>query len=182
MNIRSWTGGYVSGFPLFGFALLGILLFIGADNSLPRLGGAVPQGQPRRFADLETVTPTIEFQPGLTAFSHHNALTELAFSITTAANTTPVNLAARTLAIAYRDPDHRFGNVQWTWHFEGEHDNDSLLEQDERVRISLTLPTTITPKAHAATPFALVVQPAQGASLTIYQELPPQLQPLMVLH
>jgi len=183
MNTKRWFSRYLVIFSMIPFSLLSLLLLIGVGNPVQLLDDKLANKviQTRVFAEFASLTPSIKLQNNLSALSENNALTGLTFSIIPD-NGVAINLAARSLVIEYRDPSHRFRNLQWTWDFEGEHDDDLLLEEGEQTRISITLPEAIAPNAGTVTPFVVEVRPTQGASLTLYRELPAQFQSVMTLH
>ncbi|MEL7663637.1 MAG: archaellin/type IV pilin N-terminal domain-containing protein [Methanosarcina mazei] len=94
--------------------------------------------------------------------------------------------AAGMMVISYSDSGLYFPVTDWTPHFIGDNDKDTVLEQHEKVQIDITVPAGSKLKSTDPTEvvnreFRLEIKPKIGAIVPITRVTPPQIDKVMNL-
>lgn len=93
---------------------------------------------------------------------------------------------AGMLVVSYADNKTYNSSVEWTKNFVGDNDGDSILEQHEKVELSLNVPTDSMIMSGNSTDvvnreFRMEIKPKIGAIVPITRVTPAQIDPVMVL-
>jgi len=126
------------------------------------------------LTDLSEIDHSIQLQGSLIAQGNSREITELNFTIASAADAKPINLADHSLKISYRDQNQRIKHLTWTAHFQTNYHNQ-LLGPGEQVQLTIHLSGVLKTHLGPNTPFVIDVTPPQGAILHISRTTPAQL-------
>ncbi|AKB60837.1 archaellin/type IV pilin N-terminal domain-containing protein [Methanosarcina mazei] len=88
------------------------------------------------------------------------------------------------LVVSYADSSLYEDSAVWTKEFVGKNDLDTILEQHEKVKITVTVPTDSLLAADTTAPnseFRLEIKPKVGAIVPVTRVIPAQIDPIMVL-
>lgn len=101
----------------------------------------------------------------------------------------PVDIGANSnagkLVVSYMDSSKYEPELNWTKNFIGDNDEDSILEQNEKVELTIKVPSgSLLANSTTATDaeFTLQVKPAVGATLPITRTIPPQIDDVILLN
>lgn len=137
-------------------------------------------------------TPTTVTTEGETTTTNGGTVDTIIVPLQLTAGQAPVDIGANDeegmLVVAYADGATYDPAVKWTAKFIGNNDGDTLLEQHEKVQLTITVPSTSPNAALIATPgsaknteFRLEIKPKVGAIVPITRVTPAQIDKVMVL-
>ena len=89
--------------------------------------------------------------------------------------------SSNTITLTYMDQDQHVNDIQWTSIFMGKDDDDNLLEQYEKVEITVDLTAVDDPVLGTNTSFTIEVRTAIGAPLILERTTPAHLDTVMIL-
>lgn len=121
-----------------------------------------------------------------------NTVDTLLVTLQLTAGQSPVDIGANSdagmLVVSYADSSIYSPEVAWSQSFVGNNDDDTVLEQHEKVQLSITVPNEDSEIALLATEggaenveFRLEIKPKIGAIVPITRITPAQIDPVMVL-
>jgi len=116
-------------------------------------------------------------------------INELLVTLQLTAGQSPVDIGtdsdAGMLVISYADNKTYNQSVAWTKNFVGDNDGDSILEQHEKVQLTISVPSDSMLQGNADQAvnreFRMEIKPKVGAIVPITRVTPPQLDGVMVL-
>ncbi|AKB70765.1 archaellin/type IV pilin N-terminal domain-containing protein [Methanosarcina mazei] len=88
------------------------------------------------------------------------------------------------LVVSYADSSLYEDSAAWSKEFVGENDGDDILEQHEKVKLTVTVPDNSLLANSATAPnseFRLEIKPKVGAIVPVTRVIPAQIDPVMVL-
>ncbi|KKH15979.1 archaellin/type IV pilin N-terminal domain-containing protein [Methanosarcina mazei] len=88
------------------------------------------------------------------------------------------------LVVSYADSSLYEDSAAWSKEFVGENDGDDILEQHEKVKLTVTVPDNSLLANSATAPnseFRLEIKPKVGAIVPVTRVIPTQIDPVMVL-
>lgn len=94
------------------------------------------------------------------------------------------NSGAGMMVVSYTDSSLYYPNATWTQQFIGANDGDDVLEQHEKVEITITVPTGAELLSNTTAinqEFRIEIKPKVGAILPFTRVTPPQIDPVMNL-
>lgn len=130
---------------------------------------------------LPIINETLKLTSHVIVESNSHAVGVVRLTLTNLSTERPVPMEPTFLSIHYRDAQQQLEVVPWSWKFQGDHNNDTVLDQGEHVQISINLGEVLSVPLIANTPFMLELQSEDSAILRIHRTLPPQLSPLIDL-
>ncbi|WP_235284283.1 archaellin/type IV pilin N-terminal domain-containing protein [Methanosarcina sp. 1.H.A.2.2] len=115
-------------------------------------------------------------------------VTQILVTLQLTAGGTPVdiglNSSANKMVISYQDSALYTANTTWQSSFIGNSDTDALLEEFEKVELTIDVPTgsNINSSDASNKEFNLQIKPSVGATLPITRTIPPQVDAVMLLN
>ncbi|WP_292388118.1 archaellin/type IV pilin N-terminal domain-containing protein [Methanosarcina sp. UBA5] len=138
---------------------------------------------------VKQTTSSVELAGDVIANSSDGVVTEIIIPLQLTAGQSPVDIgassAAGMLVVTYADNATYIPSTTWKEEFIGNHDDDTVLEQHEKVQITVTVPDKSmldgTADQVVNKEFKLEIKPKVGAIVPITRVTPPQLDGVMVL-
>jgi archaellin len=134
-----------------------------------------------QVTDLSNANRMVQLKGSLIARSHQERVTEFILTLSSTAGSEPINLDAKPFVITYQDQHHRVRDLPWSAQFQGEHNGDTLFEENELVQLTIGLSDAPSVNLGPNTPFVLELSAPQGLLLTIQRRTPLQLAPIVDL-
>lgn len=155
----------------------GLLCWLALASTL-LLPGHTPQSAAMQnsLAALMPVPQTLALHGSLIAQTNKASVQSITYVLAQGAARTPVDLDVNALVINYRDANQRLTKLTWQWEFLESHDQDTLLEAGELVRITVPLVDSLVHPLLPNTAFVLDLLPPTGTILTLKGQTPPQLE------
>lgn len=94
----------------------------------------------------------------------------------------PIQFTQETLTIDFRDHQQYIEQIDWTYKFIDEHNNNSILEIGELVEIQIPVKDNLKQGLFAGEEFVIDVKPYNSPILTIHKTIPKQLNRLTYLN
>ena len=124
------------------------------------------------LAGLSAMRPPLELQGSLMARSTDHEITELIFTLVNNGSAKPIKLTDDALTLSYRDPFQQVTHLAWSKRFQGNHNQDDLLDQGELVQFTIHLSNALSTQLGPNTAFVIDVTPIQGVRLSISRTTP----------
>lgn len=138
---------------------------------------------------VKQTTSSVELAGDVIAKSSDSKVNDILVTLQLTAGQAPVDIGtdsnAGMLVVSYADNKTYNQSVAWTKNFVGDNDGDSILEQHEKVELTLAVPSDSMLQGSADQvvnrEFRLEIKPKIGAIVPITRVTPPQLDGVMVL-
>ncbi|MFP3975413.1 MAG: archaellin/type IV pilin N-terminal domain-containing protein [Dehalococcoidia bacterium] len=140
---------------------------------------------------LRETRSTLEICGGIIAKSNSTNVTEIAFTLKKTMDGETIDFTDTSadnnvVVISYTDQYQRKDDLEWSKTWLGKSDGDVLMEDDEKVQISIQNlvdgeTNGLDTPLQANTDFTLEVKPPQGAVMTLERKTPKSLDPVMNL-
>jgi archaeal flagellin N-terminal-like domain len=139
---------------------------------------------------VKQTTSSVELAGDVIAKSNSSKVDHILVTLQLTAGQSPVDIGsdsnAGMLVVSYADNKTYSSSVDWTKNFVGDNDGDSILEQHEKVELTLNVPTDSMLMSDISTDvvnreFRMEIKPKIGAIVPITRVTPPQLDAVMVL-
>lgn len=138
---------------------------------------------------VQQATSSVEFCGDVIAINDTNKVGYIVLTLQLTAGGSPVDIGDGSddgkLIVSYMDSNNYTSAVSWNKKFIGNNDYDDVLEQNEKVEVNITVPTSsLLAFEDTATnsEFTLQVKPPVGATLPITRTIPPQIDNVMLLN
>ncbi len=116
------------------------------------------------------------------------SIDEIIVTLQLTAGQSPVDIGASSTAglmvVSYTDNGTYVNSTSWTQAFRGDSDGDNVLEQHEKVELTITVPGSSQLKTAATAvnkEFRLEIKPSVGAIVPVSRVTPPQIDTVMNL-
>lgn len=146
-----------------------------------RIGVSSQSSLPATVIYLPIINETLKLTSHVIVESNSHTVGIVRLTLTNLSAERSVPMEPSFLNIRYRDQQQRLEVVPWSWEFQGDHNDDTILDQGEHVQISVNLGEVLSAPLIANTPFMLELQPKDSAILRIHRTLPSQLSSLIDL-
>lgn len=139
------------------------------------------------LARLSDMNELVELRGSVIARSNNSAITEIIFTISNTSNSSSQESVSMTesphnqIRIDYRDQNQSILNLPWSHRFQGDHNDDDLLEDGELVQFTVSLLDNLATTLGPATPFVLEVSSLERTLIKIHRTTPAQLDPILDL-
>jgi flagellin FlaB len=139
---------------------------------------------------VKQTTSSVELAGDVIAKSNSSKVDHILVTLQLTAGQSPVDIgsdsSAGMLVVSYADNKTYSSSVDWTKNFVGDNDGDSILEQHEKVELTLNTPNDSMLMSGNSTDvvnreFRMEIKPKIGAIVPITRVTPPQLDAVMVL-
>jgi hypothetical protein len=166
-----------------------LALFVALANAFPSstLLTNYPAGvnvTETNLARLPDMNELVELRGSVIARSNNSAITEIIFTISNTSGQESVSMTEslhNQIRIDYRDQNQSVLNLPWSHRFQGDHDDDDLLEAGELVQFTVSLLDNLASTLGPATPFVLEVSSLERTLIKIHRTTPAQLDPILDL-
>ena len=128
------------------------------------------------LAALMPVPQTLALHGSLIAQTNKASVQSITYVLAQGAARNPIDLDVQALVINYRDANQRLSKMTWEWEFLENHDQDTLLEAGELVRITVPLVDALVHPLAPNMAFVLDLIPPTGTILTLKGQTPTQLE------
>lgn len=139
---------------------------------------------------IKQTTSSVGLAGDVIAKSNNNKIDNLILTLQLTAGQSPINIGADSaegmLVVSYSDSAVYVANTTWTKEFIGNSDGDTILEQHEKVQITIEVPENSMLQSENMTDvinteFRLEVKPNIGAIVPVSRVTPPQIDAVMNL-
>lgn len=138
---------------------------------------------------VKQTTSSVELAGDVIAKSSSSKVNQILVTLQLTAGQAPVDIGSAStagmLVVTYADNSTYNESLSWTKDFVGANDEDAILEQHEKVQLTLAVPSGSMLQGNADQvvnrEFKLEIKPKIGAIVPITRVTPPQLDAVMVL-
>lgn len=162
---RAW------GVPEFGLLLL-LFLLLAIILYLITAEHATFHATQLSLTTLDQDRLPLELKGTLFADSQQAQITTLHFVLALAPAAPPLDLTAGYLTLRYQDATRQLDQLPWRWRFLSGSNENSLLEEGERVELIVPLSTVLTPGLGANTTFRLELAAPQRRLFSLQRTTP----------
>lgn len=133
-----------------------------------------PSAVSNSLATLIPIQQTLELRGSLIAHTSKDFVYKISYVIAQGSAGTPTDMANNSVVINYRDTNQRLRDLTWQWEFLEPHDQDTLLEAGELVRLTVPLTESLVHPLPPNTAFVLDIIPKEGTILSLKSKTPTQ--------
>ena len=137
----------------------------------------LPSHQPLSM-ELLAFDKVVSAQGSMTALVQNDTVQQIEVTIEATASAKPVRLDTRKLKLAYRDTRQQIDDLPWRWRYQGENNQDAILDPGEQIQIVVPIHSALPLSLEVNRSFVLEIIPPSGAILSLTGKVP--LQPDVV--